>query len=111
VASLFNRIAIAALATAFGIASADTTCGKVEWVWTNVKGNGGFVFKLINSTGKDASNNPIPATNNYTVGYNAATSPLVMSQILTAKATNVNLCVDFPTGNPGSVNSINVMQP
>jgi hypothetical protein len=109
--SIFNRIALLSLASAIAIASADTTCGKVEWAWTNVKGNGAFAFKLINSTGKDGAGNAIPASNAYTIGYNAATTPISMSQVLTAKAANFNLCVDFPAGNPGSVNSINVMMP
>lgn len=105
------RNALITAACALGIASADVTCGKIEWVYNNVKGNGSFAFKLLTSSGKDASGNPIPASNAYTIGYSQSTSNMAMSQLLTAKTASYNVCVDFPTGNPGSVNSINVMQP
>jgi hypothetical protein len=100
---MLKKIMFAATLLVSGLTAsfADTACGKVEWVWQAATGGGAFAFKLVSGA------------NTYQVNYNSTTSPMLLSNILTAKSGYFNLCVDYTNiaGSTKPVNSVNTMTP
>jgi hypothetical protein len=92
-----SLIAIAALAAS--PTHAANECGKIDFVWMAVADAGLFKFKIING-------------NTYKVAYKANVTQIAVSQIMTAKSANFNVCIEYngTTGERDVVN-INVMNP